>query len=101
MARRHIKDPELLRFIDLECYIWSTVSADLTPMINAGMVFCDRHHGGINYPAGGVGRIAEEMAAGVCVCVENVSVCGAAARCLCVSVCVGGAVGGVEKADMR
>lgn len=64
VARKYIKDPELLRFIDLECFIWSTVSADLTPMINAGMVFCDRHFGGINYPVGGVGQIAEEMAAG-------------------------------------
>lgn len=36
----------------------------MTPMINAGMVFCDRHFGGINYPVGGVGQIAEEMAAG-------------------------------------
>lgn len=34
-------------------------------MINAGMVFCDRHFGGINYPVGGVGRIPEEMADGV------------------------------------
>ena len=42
VAKRYIKDPELLRFIDAECYIWSTVNADLTPMINAGMVFCDR-----------------------------------------------------------
>lgn len=45
------QDPELLRFVDLECFLWSTVNADLTPMINAGMVFCDRHYGGINYPA--------------------------------------------------
>ena len=44
------QDPELLSFIDIECYCWSTVLADLTPMINAGMVFCDRHYGGINYP---------------------------------------------------
>lgn len=71
VARKYIRDPELLSFIDLECFIWSTVSADLTPMINAGMVFCDRHFGGINYPVGGVGQIAEEMAdgeggAGVC-----------------------------------
>ncbi|KAG2451912.1 hypothetical protein HYH02_003687 [Chlamydomonas schloesseri] len=65
VARKHIKDPELLRFIDIECFIWSTVSADLTPMINAGMVFCDRHFGGINYPVGGVGRIGEELAAGI------------------------------------
>ena len=30
-----------------------------------GMVFCDRHYGGINYPVGGVGRIAEELAEGL------------------------------------
>ena len=29
------------------------------------MVFCDRHYGGINYPVGGVGRIAEELAEGL------------------------------------
>ena len=45
-----MQDPELLRFIDIECYCWSTVLADFTPMINSGMVFCDRHFGGINYP---------------------------------------------------
>lgn len=28
-------------------------------------VFCDRHFGGINYPVGGVGRIGEELAAGL------------------------------------
>ena len=44
------QDPELLSFIDIECYCWSTVLAEFTPMINAGMVFCDRHYGGINYP---------------------------------------------------
>lgn len=64
MARKYIQDPELLKFIDLECYIWSTVNADLTPMINSGMVFCDRHFGGINYPVGGVGLIAENLADG-------------------------------------
>ena len=64
VARRYIKDPTLLRFIDCECYIWSTVNSDLTPIINAGMVFCDRHYGGINYPLGGVGMIAEKMAEG-------------------------------------
>ena len=36
VARKYIKDPELLRFIDVECYFWSTVLADSTPMINAG-----------------------------------------------------------------
>lgn len=65
VARRHIRDPELLRFIDIECYCWSTVLAVHTPMINAGMVFCDRHYGGINYPVGGVGRIPEAMAEGI------------------------------------
>ena len=65
VARKHIRDEELLRFIDIECYCWSTVLAESTPMINAGMVFCDRHFGGINYPVGGVGRIARELAAGL------------------------------------
>lgn len=65
VARKYIKDPELLKFIDIECYCWSTVDANLTPMINAGMVFCDRHYGGINYPVGGVGAIPEAMAEGI------------------------------------
>ena len=38
VARKYIKDPELLSFIDIECYCWSTVLAEHTPMINAGMV---------------------------------------------------------------
>ena len=65
IARRHISDPELLRFIDMECYCWSVVPADRTPMINAGMVFSDRHYGGINYPKGGVGKIAEALVTGL------------------------------------
>ncbi|KAG2485310.1 hypothetical protein HYH03_015984 [Edaphochlamys debaryana] len=65
LARKYMKDPELLKFIDIECFIWSTVVSDMTPLINAGMVFCDRHFGGINYPIGGVGRIGEELAAGI------------------------------------
>ena len=65
IAREYIKDETLLKFIDMECYSWSVVPADLTPMINAGMVFSDRHYGGINYPKGGVGRIAEEMVTGI------------------------------------
>ena len=36
-----------------------------TPMINAGMVFTDRHVGGINYPKGGVGTIAEKLVSGI------------------------------------
>jgi prolycopene isomerase len=65
IARKYISDPALLRFIDIECYIWSVVPADLTPMINAGMVFSDRHYGGINYPKGGVGQIAQKLVSGL------------------------------------
>ena len=65
VARQHIKDPILLKFIDIECYCWSVMPADRTPMINAGMVFSDRHAGGINYPTGGVGVIAEKLVAGL------------------------------------
>ncbi|MEB3278580.1 MAG: carotenoid isomerase [Lyngbya sp.] len=65
VARRYITDPQLLKFIDIECYCWSVVPADLTPMINAGMVFSDRHYGGINYPKGGVGEIALKLVEGL------------------------------------
>jgi prolycopene isomerase len=65
IARKYIKDPQLLQFIDMECYLWSVVPADKTPMINAGMVFSDRHYGGINYPKGGVGQIAQKLADGL------------------------------------
>ncbi|MCL1475882.1 carotenoid isomerase [Argonema antarcticum] len=65
IARRYIKDPILLKFIDIECYCWSVVPADMTPMINAGMVFSDRHYGGINYPKGGVGQIAQKLVEGL------------------------------------
>ncbi|MEM9769522.1 MAG: carotenoid isomerase [Cyanobacteria bacterium P01_D01_bin.71] len=65
LARRYLRDPELLRLIDMECYCWSVVPAAKTPLINAGMVFSDRHYGGVNYPQGGVGRIAEKLAQGL------------------------------------
>ena len=65
VARRFIKDPELLKFIDIECFCWSVMPALKTPMINAGMVFTDRHAGGINYPKGGVGTIAEKLVSGI------------------------------------
>jgi hypothetical protein len=39
--------------------------ADRTPMINAGMVFSDRHAGGINYPKGGVGVISQKLVKGL------------------------------------
>ncbi len=65
VARRYIKDPQLLKFIDMECYCWSVVTANMTPMINAGMVFSDRHYGGVNYPKGGVGKIAQTLVTGL------------------------------------
>ncbi|MDJ0774225.1 MAG: carotene isomerase [Mastigocoleus sp. MO_167.B18] len=65
VARRYIKDPLLLKFIDMECYCWSAVPAQMTPMINAGMVFSDRHYGGVNYPKGGVGQIAQKLVKGL------------------------------------
>ncbi|MGY2837887.1 carotenoid isomerase [Thermostichus sp. MS-CIW-41] len=65
VARRCLRDPDLLRFVDMECYCWSVVPADRTPIINAGMVFCDRHYGGVNYPRGGVGQIAQKLAQGL------------------------------------
>lgn len=34
-------------------------------MINASMVLCDRHFGGVNYPVGGVGGIAKSLASGL------------------------------------
>nr|BAI47575.1 carotenoid isomerase [Ipomoea sp. Kenyan] len=65
IARMFIKDAQLLAFIDAECFIVSTVNALQTPMINASMVLCDRHFGGINYPVGGVGEIAKSLAQGL------------------------------------
>ncbi len=65
VAKKFIKDPELLKFIDIECFCWSVMPAIKTPMINAGMVFTDRHVGGINYPKGGVGKIAEKLVDGL------------------------------------
>ncbi|MBD2437770.1 carotenoid isomerase [Nostoc sp. FACHB-110] len=65
IARLHIKNPLLLKFLDMECYCWSVVPANMTPMINAGMVFSDRHYGGVNYPKGGVGIIAQKLAEGL------------------------------------
>lgn len=65
IARKYMKDPQLLSFIDAECFIVSTVNALQTPMINAAMVLCDRHFGGINYPVGGVGGIAKSLSKGL------------------------------------
>lgn len=65
IARKYLRDPRLLRFIDMECFCWSVMPASHTPMINAGMVFSDRHYGGVNYPKGGVGKIAEALVTGL------------------------------------
>ena len=65
VAKRYIKDADLLKFIDIECFCWSVMPAQKTPMINAGMVFSDRHAGGINYPKGGVGIIAQKLVNGI------------------------------------
>ena len=65
LQEKFIKDVELLKFIDIECFCWSVMPALKTPMINAGMVFTDRHAGGINYPKGGVGKIAEKLVTGI------------------------------------
>ena len=94
VARKHVNDPELLSFIDIECYCWITVLAGLTPMMNAGMVFCDRHYGGINYPKGGVGRIAQALAGDPAALRTNSYslsslssyACTGIARCLCAAI---------------
>lgn len=64
-ARRHISDPELLRFIDIESYSWAVQDAISTPLVNAGICLADRHHGGINYPLGGSGAIPEALVRGI------------------------------------
>lgn len=97
VARRYISDPEVLRFIDMECYSWSVMPANLTPMINAGIVFSDRHFGGINYPKGGVGRMTEELASGI----ESMPGCAVryGARVTRVLIDASGQATGVELAD--
>ncbi len=63
-AREHIRDEELLRFIDIEAYSWAVQDAVSTPLVNAGICLADRHHGGINYPLGGSGAIAAALVRG-------------------------------------
>lgn len=64
-AREFIKDEELLRFIDIECYAWAVKDASATPLVNAGICLADRHHGGINYPIGSSGAIAKALVEGI------------------------------------
>ncbi len=65
VARKHIHDDELLKFIDMEAYSWALQDAASTPLVNAGICLADRHHGGINYPVGGAGTIAEALCEGI------------------------------------
>ena len=65
IAQKYLKNARLLRFLDMECFCWSVMPASHTPMINAGMVFSDRHYGGVRYPKGGVGQIAEALVKGL------------------------------------
>ncbi|MDX2127456.1 MAG: NAD(P)/FAD-dependent oxidoreductase [Chloroherpetonaceae bacterium] len=65
VARRYIKNEELLKFIDMECESWALQDASSTPFVNAGICLADRHHGGINYPIGSSGVIAETLVKGI------------------------------------
>ena len=59
--------------------------------MNAGMVFCDRHHAGIKYPKGGVGRMAQALAgerqtaAHMCVAFMACSMCADTMQAVCLS----------------
>ncbi|OYT71672.1 MAG: carotene isomerase [Chloracidobacterium sp. CP2_5A] len=65
LARRHIRDARLRRFIDIETFCWALTGADATPLVNAALVFGDRHVNGVRYPLGGCSVIAEKLAAGI------------------------------------
>ena len=64
-ARKYIQDEELLHFIDIEAYSWAVQDAVSTPLVNAGICLADRHFGGINYPVGGSGVIADALCQGI------------------------------------
>ncbi len=64
-ARTYIKNDELLKFIDIEAYAWAVRDALSTPFVNAGICLADRHHGGIHYPIGGSGAIAQTLVDGI------------------------------------
>lgn len=65
LARRHLRDARLRRFIDIETFCWALTGADATPLVNAALVFGDRHVNGVRYPLGGCGVIAEKLVAGI------------------------------------
>ena len=65
IARRYMKDPDLLSFIEIECYAWALTGAAQVPFINGAIVLGDRHYGGIHYPRGGSQEIAESFVRGL------------------------------------
>ncbi|MCS7079149.1 MAG: NAD(P)/FAD-dependent oxidoreductase [Chloracidobacterium sp.] len=65
LARRYLRDARLRRFIDIEAFCWALTGADATPLVNAALVFGDRHVNGVRYPLGGCSVIAEKLAAGI------------------------------------
>ncbi|MGQ9896839.1 MAG: phytoene desaturase family protein [Acidobacteriota bacterium] len=65
LAKRHLRDVRLRRFIDIETFCWALTGASATPLVNAALVFGDRHVNGVRYPLGGCSMIAEKLAAGI------------------------------------
>jgi Phytoene dehydrogenase and related proteins len=65
LARRHLRDVRLRRFIDIETFCWALTGANATPLVNAALVFGDRHVNGVRYPLGGCSIIAEKLVAGI------------------------------------
>lgn len=65
IARRYVSDPDLLAFIEIECYAWALTGASQVPFINGAIVLGDRHYGGIHYPLGGSQEIAEALVRGL------------------------------------
>jgi prolycopene isomerase len=65
IARRYLSDPDLLAFVEIECYAWALTGAAEVPFINAAIVLGDRHYGGIHYPVGGSQEIAEALVRGL------------------------------------
>lgn len=65
LAKQHLRDARLRRFIDIETFCWALTSASATPLVNAALVFGDRHVNGVRYPLGGCSAIAEKLAAGI------------------------------------
>nr|ABV27216.1 carotenoid isomerase 1 [Chloracidobacterium thermophilum] len=65
LAKRYLRDARLRRFVDIETFCWALTGANVTPLVNAALVFGDRHVNGVRYPLGGCSMIAEKLAAGI------------------------------------